>query len=94
MAWETISFEGQDGMSGDEPLDEMALALKRIAGHYQKAFSRLPTRAEIRYALDIVLESASGRYFTWSSPSDLLLANPSDYVAIRRRRGITSLSER
>src|SRR5947207_2560133 len=62
MAWEEITFQGMRGVSGDKPIDEMALALKRIASHYEEAFSRRPSLAEVLYALATILSSYPGRY--------------------------------
>src|SRR5262245_22646388 len=62
MAWDDITFCDVKGMSGDKPMDEMTHALKRIAGHYDERFSRLPTLAEILYLLDVISSSHPGRY--------------------------------
>jgi hypothetical protein len=62
MAWEDFTFAGRKAVSGDKPIDELALALKRIAAHYEHAFSRLPTVFELLHALRVVLSAQAGSY--------------------------------
>ncbi|BAZ09601.1 hypothetical protein NIES4071_14100 [Calothrix sp. NIES-4071] len=62
MAWEEFERNGTTGMSGDEPVDEMMLALKRISTAYEDRFSRKPTVTEVLYALETVLTTHPTRY--------------------------------
>jgi hypothetical protein len=55
MAWEDFSHEDRIGMTGDKPIDEFALALRKIAEAYQSRFSRKPTSVELAYALEQVI---------------------------------------
>lgn len=62
MAWEEFERNGTMGVSGDEPIDEMALALERISTAYENRFSRKPTVTEVLYALETVLTTHRTRY--------------------------------
>ncbi|BDA74004.1 hypothetical protein CAL7716_081700 [Calothrix sp. PCC 7716] len=62
MAWEEFERNGTTGLSGDEPVDEMMLALKRISTAYEDRFSRKPTVSEVLYALETVLTTHPTRY--------------------------------
>jgi hypothetical protein len=62
MAWEEFERNGLTGISGDRPIDEMALALKKIVTAYEDRFSRRPTVIEILYALETVLTTHPTRY--------------------------------
>jgi hypothetical protein len=41
MAWEEFERNKISGISGDKPIDELALALNKISAAYQDRFSRL-----------------------------------------------------
>ena len=62
MAWENFERNGESGISGDKPIDELALALHKITAAYQERFSRKPTVREIFYALETVIGSHPERY--------------------------------
>jgi hypothetical protein len=62
MAWEEFERNGISGISGDKPIDELALALNKISAAYQDRFSRKPTITEIFYALETVIGSHPTRY--------------------------------
>ena len=62
MAWEEFERNGTIGISGDDPVDEMMLALKRISTAYEDRFSRKPTVNEVLYALETVLTTHPTRY--------------------------------
>jgi hypothetical protein len=62
MAWEDFERNGESGISGDKPIDELALALHKITAAYQERFSRKPTVGEIFYALENVIGSHPERY--------------------------------
>jgi len=49
-------------MSGDKPIDEMSLALRRIAVAYEERYERKPSLDEIMHALDVVLRSSPADY--------------------------------
>jgi hypothetical protein len=79
MAWEEVTCRGIKGISGDKPIDEFALALRRIATHYADAFSRLPTLYEVICSLDSVIRPfphryVSGEYFNLCESSDNLIS--------------------
>lgn len=62
MAWEEFERNGTTGISADDPVDEMMLALKRISTAYEDRFSRKPTVNEVLYALETVLTTHFTRY--------------------------------
>ena len=62
MAWEESPRQNRTIMSGDKPIDEMALALQKMSTAYEDRFDRKPTVAEILYALEIVLLSDPEAY--------------------------------
>jgi hypothetical protein len=62
MAWEEFKRNGVKGITGDQPIYELALALNEIASHYEDRFSRKPTITEIVVALETVLGSNPTRY--------------------------------
>ncbi len=71
MAWEEFERNGIKGISGDRPIDELALALKRIVSSYEDRYSRKPTVVELIYALETVITSTPTRYV--SDPKGLAL---------------------
>ncbi|KHD05331.1 hypothetical protein PN36_34360 [Candidatus Thiomargarita nelsonii] len=71
MAWEEFERNGIKGISGDKPIDEFALALKRIVSSYEDRYSRKPTVVELLYALETVITSNPTRYV--SDSKDLKL---------------------
>jgi hypothetical protein len=62
MAWDEFKFAGGVGVSGDRPIDEMALALAKVVAAYESRFSRKPTTLECVYAFRTVLQSDASRY--------------------------------
>lgn len=62
MAWEEFERNGIEGVSGDKPIDELSLALKRITTIYEERFSRKPTVVEILYAIETVIGTHPNRY--------------------------------
>jgi len=62
VAWEQFDRRGRKGMSGDKPIDEMSLALRRIAVAYEERYERKPSLDEIMHALDVVLRSSPADY--------------------------------
>jgi len=62
MAWEEFERNGVKGITGDAPIDEFALALKRIATKYEDRFSRKPTVIELLSALETVIGTHPERY--------------------------------
>jgi hypothetical protein len=67
MAWEEFERNGLKGISGDKPIDELALALKRIVSVYEDRYSRKPTVLELIYALETVITSNPTRYVSDSN---------------------------
>jgi hypothetical protein len=57
MAWDDSEFCGYDIVSGDKPLDQLSIALKKISLEYMERFERKPTVAEVLYAVKIVMIS-------------------------------------
>jgi hypothetical protein len=55
MVWEKAVRQGQTLDTGDKPIDELALTLKKLAVIYQDRYGRKPFVAEILYALEVVL---------------------------------------
>lgn len=51
MAWDDFERNGQILMTGDDPIDEFALALRRIVEAYERQFSRHPYVDEILLSL-------------------------------------------
>lgn len=64
MAWEEFERNGIKGVTGDQPIDELALALDEIASHYEDRFSRKPTVTELIVALETLLASNPTRYLS------------------------------
>lgn len=62
MAWEEFERNGVKGITGDQPIDELAIALAEIAKDYEERFSRKPTIIEIMRAMETVLGSNPTRY--------------------------------
>lgn len=62
MAWEEFERNGIKGISGDIPIDEFSMVLKRVAVAYEDRFSRKPTVAELLYALETTLTTHATRY--------------------------------
>ena len=54
MAWDNGSFCGYGIVSGDKPIDELSIALRKISAEYVERFDRKPTVAEFLYAFKIV----------------------------------------
>jgi hypothetical protein len=55
MAWEKAVRQGEILDTGDKPVDELALTLKKLASIYQDRYDRKPLLAEVLYALEVVL---------------------------------------
>jgi hypothetical protein len=55
MAWEKAVRQGQTLDTGDKPIDELGLTLKKLSLIYQDRYGRKPILVEILYALEIVL---------------------------------------
>lgn len=62
MAWDEFERNGQVLMSGDEPLDELSLALRRIGDAYRQRFGRLPTVGELLLSLERILAATPARF--------------------------------
>ncbi|MCK5896417.1 MAG: hypothetical protein KAG20_06400 [Cocleimonas sp.] len=62
MAWEDFNRNGIEGISGDKPIDEMSLALKRIVTAYENRYERKPNMTEIVYALETVITANPSAY--------------------------------
>ena len=62
MAWEEAQRQSRTVVTGDKPMDEMALTLRKLGGAYQDRFNRKPTLPEILYALETVILSAPEDY--------------------------------
>ena len=95
MAWEEFERNGISGISGDKPIDELALALNKISAAYQDRFSRKPTITEILYALETVIGSHPTRYVsdTEGLRSGSIIfqrdfENEGDYVDITQYEGV------
>jgi hypothetical protein len=81
MAWDKFVRNGVEGFSGDKPIDEIALALKKVTKAYEERFSRKPTVAEILHALETIIGAAPAQYV--SDPDGLELA---EFVVKRKPR--------
>ncbi|WHI45854.1 hypothetical protein ACJJIW_11205 [Microbulbifer sp. JMSA004] len=57
MAWDDSYFCGYQIISGDKPVDELSMALRKITVEYTERFSRKPSVAELLYAFKIVIQS-------------------------------------
>lgn len=90
MAWEEFKRNGLEGISGDKPIDEFALVLKKIAGAYEDRFARKPSLHELLYSLEVVISSNPEAYV--ADADGLALGeifvdrkgecwNPADYTA-------------
>ena len=84
MAWEEFERNGIKGISGDKPMDELALALKRIVSSYEDRYSRKPTVVELLYALETVITSNPARYVSDSKGLKL-----GEIIVNRKYRGQT-----
>lgn len=62
MAWEEFERNGIEGFSGDKPIDELALALKKIAKAYEDRFARKPALHELLYSLEVVISANPDNY--------------------------------
>jgi hypothetical protein len=62
MDWYEFERDNVKGITGDQPLDEIASALTRIAISYEERGARKPTLAELLYALENVLGAMPERY--------------------------------
>jgi hypothetical protein len=54
MAWDDDEFCGYDIVSGDIPLDQLSIALKKISLEYMERLGRKPTIAEVLYAFKMM----------------------------------------
>ncbi|NES20335.1 MAG: hypothetical protein F6K41_15730 [Symploca sp. SIO3E6] len=95
MAWEEFERNGVKGISGDSPIDEFALALKRIVTAYEGRFSRKPTVSELLYALETVVTTHPTRYVSDSESLKLgeIIVNRnyeqgSDYIDKTQYEGV------
>src|SRR5262245_60840111 len=64
MAWYEFERDQVKGMTGDEPMDEFALAMMRVARAYDSQFSRKPTVAELLHAFQIVIGARPEAYLS------------------------------
>lgn len=55
MAWDEFERDGKQLMSGDDPIEELGLALRRIASAYEDRFKRLPYVDELLLSLERTL---------------------------------------
>lgn len=55
MAWEGFERDGRKGISGDDPIDELSIALARITNGYRAHFDRKPTIDEVLDLMTVVL---------------------------------------
>ncbi|BAZ12415.1 hypothetical protein NIES4071_42460 [Calothrix sp. NIES-4071] len=62
MAWEEFERNAVKGITGDQPIDELAIALAEIAKDYEDRFSSKPTIIEIMWAMENLLGSNPSRY--------------------------------
>jgi len=62
MAWEEYERDGVKGLTGDDPMDEIALSLQRIAEAYEEQFDRKPLMDELLYAFEIVIGATPESY--------------------------------
>lgn len=62
MAWEEFERNGVKGITGDTPIDEFSMVLKRVSAAYEDRFSRKPTVVELLYALETILTTHPTRY--------------------------------
>ena len=85
MAWDEFERDGKKGYSGDAPLDEFAIALKKIAQKYEGRFDRKPTVDEILYSLSKVLGVSAAQYV--SDPAGV------DFSSLNVRRDAGSREE-
>ncbi len=76
MAWHEFNQDGLRGMTGDDPLDEFALALKRIVRAYESRFSRKPTMAELTHALKAVVAANPAKFISDAAPLEQTGAAP------------------
>lgn len=72
MAWYEFEIGNVKGMTGDDPVDEFALALERIARAYENQFSRKPTMAELLHSFKNVIGATPEEYV--SDPEGLRFA--------------------
>lgn len=68
MAWDTFTKNGKEITTGDKPMDEMAIALAKIAKAYQDRYDRNPYMRELIHALKIVIKSTPQKYL--ADPDD------------------------
>jgi len=62
MAWDDYERNGITVVSGDIPIDEMALALAKIVSVYDDHFDRKPHSEELIHAFETVLCSNHKKY--------------------------------
>jgi hypothetical protein len=62
MAWDEFQRGSIRGVSGDEPIDEMRYALKRIRRSYLERFGRSPYFAELLHTLLTIVEANPSAY--------------------------------
>jgi hypothetical protein len=87
MAWEDFNRNGIKGVSGDKPIDEMSLALKRIVNTYENRYERKPSITELVYALETVIISNPTAYV--SDSNGLLLGE----IIINRKVELVDTTE-
>ena len=63
MAWHEFDQDGLRGITGDDPLDEFALAMTRIR-HTSVAPLTKPTMAELTYSLKAIVAANPGKYIS------------------------------
>lgn len=80
MAWEDYERRGFRGITGDIPIDAMAVAVKLIASSYRNQFGRKPYVDELLFALETVIGSEPGAYV--ADPEGLALA---DIIVLREK---------
>ena len=80
MAWDDFEKNGVTGITGDKPVDEMALAIERITAAYEDRFDRKPTTTELIYTFETVVTSNASQYV--SDPNGLMLGS----IAIKRSK--------
>ena len=62
MAWDDYERNGRRLMSGDDPIDELSLALRRIVDAYERQFSRYPYVDEILLSLERTIVASPDRF--------------------------------
>jgi hypothetical protein len=62
MAWESFRRNGKVGYFGDITQDELSLALKAVARHYEEQWRRKPTVDEVLFNIERLLAATPERY--------------------------------